>query len=52
MAYFPQPQVRLQSLSVYLDRARVIGIKAVAAQMYRDGKPIDDVRAVLRAMTH
>lgn len=53
MAYFPAPADRLQSLSVYVARCKVIGTQAVVLQMVRDGKPLSDARAVLRlAQTH
>lgn len=51
MSYFPQPSQRLQSLSVYARRMQVIGVHAVALQMYKDGKPIADVQQVLRMVS-
>lgn len=48
MSRFPQPSQRLQSLSVYARRMQVIGVAAVALQMYKDGKPISDVQQALK----
>lgn len=47
MTHFPQPTARLQALSVYANRMRVIGIKATVVQMLQDGRTDSDVRTCL-----
>lgn len=51
MNHFPQPSQRLVPLSVFIARARVIGLAATAVQMAVAGRPVTDALIVARIVT-